>query len=607
MKKLVSIFKSYYEFIFIIIFGGVYVGFCSGFMINLPYCTWFSELGLAQKFLDGTMKISDLFFRYGEHGLFGYNLLFLLNLKLFNINTLFDVYVNDINVILIAVLTLILVRKSLKDRKGIFYPAFSALICLVLLSTVQWSSGGMETQVRLGILFFVIAAIFIDRSIREKVSVRYIIVTALLIILNINVFGTLYTFAPLPLIFILMLIYSIRHKQIKRDYIVIAGTYLFSTIFYIYSYSLFSGGTISNTGIKSNLLQMLQNPFEVIKSIFSFNASGLIGYSAIADGEISPHRFLFVGFIITCVYIYAIFRYCKSKMYRDTTVPLMFMAYTLTQLPMVLIGRVVSWQWVAEGWYVVHTKLGLAACIWIIIYDIQKLRSAKELSALSVKEKTEKKAYKLKCAYFVISILTFIVFTGALVFGSKCDFKRAPNIKVWFENMKPYLYVDNASDMPVDSAGNTPFADNLSHTMWSIGILKEYKLSVFAHPLVNTPQMASLPAARRLIGFYSYEGSRIWMSQSSSAVMYTGDNGNMTLKGDLPDFLLPNKITIYINDQQVYSNSLTSNDVNVQLKTAEKSYVTVKIVMDRSVVPSQIGKGQDQRNLGLRIETLYFK
>lgn len=94
--------KNKFEIGVVLLFGAIYCIYCSYVMLELPFLTWFDQLPLIDKLYTKELSLSDLMNTYGEHGMFGTNLLFLLNCGVFNMSTLFDVYLNDINVIIVA-------------------------------------------------------------------------------------------------------------------------------------------------------------------------------------------------------------------------------------------------------------------------------------------------------------------------------------------------------------------------------------------------------------------------------------------------------------------------------------------------------------------------
>jgi len=143
------------------LFGVIYILYCKYMMIELFYLTWLDQIPLADLFFSGKLKITDLFTRYGENGLFMNSCLYIANICFFHGITRFDVVINDINVIICCGIITWKTYKLVDGKKGII-----AIIieCLVMFNLAQGSSGGMETQVRLGILSFLLTMLMVDEE-----------------------------------------------------------------------------------------------------------------------------------------------------------------------------------------------------------------------------------------------------------------------------------------------------------------------------------------------------------------------------------------------------------------------------------------------------------
>ena len=60
-------------------FTAYYIFFIYSTQVNVVFLGWFSHIPLAEKYFQHTLQFKDLLSRYGEHGLFGYNLIFIFN------------------------------------------------------------------------------------------------------------------------------------------------------------------------------------------------------------------------------------------------------------------------------------------------------------------------------------------------------------------------------------------------------------------------------------------------------------------------------------------------------------------------------------------------
>lgn len=160
------------------VFAIFYIGCCSYYMIELPHMTWFDQIPLIDKFYSHTLNFRDLMSTYGEHGMFGTNILFLLNTILFKMSTLFDVYLNDLNVLIVAVICVYAIRNTWGKPRSLGYYITVLGVCFFAFNILQESSGAMETQVRLGLLFCVLIVFYIDSLLHSnKIGPRKLAIT----------------------------------------------------------------------------------------------------------------------------------------------------------------------------------------------------------------------------------------------------------------------------------------------------------------------------------------------------------------------------------------------------------------------------------------------
>lgn len=439
----------------IIGFSIYYIWYCNSRMVELPHLTWFDQLPLAELLFEGELKISDLFARYCEHGMLGNNILFLFNLCFFNGSTFFDVYINDINVIICGIIIMTYTYITLgEDKNKVIWVIIEGIF---LFGSMQGSSGAMETQVRLGILFFLFSMILVDKEFHDdENNLKHLFLTGIVIIASINVFGTLYSFAGIPLIWLISVVNILKKKYAKKS-IVISTVYTITIPMYIYQYKLLESNGLSSLG-NNSLLNVLQHPVQLIKSLLAWHANGVLGWAYHENADYNESLYLAVGFIVLLIVLISIFLYVFYKMYLITWMPLMCIVYSFGVFAMVYIGRPNGWEWTASEWYTVHIKIAMAASIWIYALLWKRVNKMKILIAFNA-----------------------ILFGILGLAGNIYELIRTPYVKQYYLEKQKYLFVENANDMPVDENGQTPLLHSLEMTMDSIDILKKYRLSVFRY------------------------------------------------------------------------------------------------------------------------------
>lgn len=455
--------KYKFEILFLTIGFIFFVKFCNSFMVELPHLSWFGHFQLIERLFNGTLSFKDLLrVRSGACGLLGYNILFLLNTICFKLTTFFDVYLNDLIVLIIGIICVCQLRK-ISIKQNFSYIIATILVCTTAFSAIQLSSGAMETQVRLGILFFVIVSVYVDKILVDNYGKKDLFYAIILIFFSINIFGTAYSFAGIPVIFLICLITFIKNKKINMSRFFIVLTYALSGIIYFLQYFVIIQGPwrLKEGSFFDSLLNIISKPFEVVRAICGYNASGLIGSAGYLDGKVPIGYYDVLGAIVTCIMIYALVMFVKLKLYKNTFLPVMFMGYSFFVPLLVMLDREVSVQWVINEWYVVNTKLGIIGTIMILFYVYQ--------SSIS------KNIFKFFSCAALIMIFVFSIY------GNTLHVARAVNVKAYYEAKQPYLFAQSIEELPVDANGLTPLIATPKETMDAINIMKKYKLCVYRY------------------------------------------------------------------------------------------------------------------------------
>jgi hypothetical protein len=551
--------KNKFEIGVVLLFGAIYCIYCSYVMLELPFLTWFDQLPLIDKLYTKELSLSDLMNTYGEHGMFGTNLLFLLNCGVFNMSTLFDVYLNDINVIIVAGICIYGFYKSCPEQQT----SYIYRICLIVISffafnIMQGSSGGMETQVRLGLLFCIIAMYMCDRILLEKTSPVYVIVTVLMIFFSMNVFGTLYSFAMLTIICLVNACKCVRYKSLKRREGVIVISCMCCGILYLVQYQLIGKGGMTSGGIAEATIFFLKNPISIWKGLVGYCGSFLLGYRALADGEISSELYLLIGTIVMLIVIYAIWRFFVEKQYRNSWFPIYLIFYSFFVWGMVLIGRYGNgsggWQWFTNDWYYVHTKIAVIGVIWILAHSFY--------------------AHKHILKQVALLALCFTLVGG--VYGSVIQVKVAPSIKNYYKEKQPYLFAEDISELSVDENGNTPLLHTREVTMQSIEILKKYSLSVYRYyDAYLQMQVGNTLSTCRIVKGISDDG---WVESSANLIILSGDQGIIHLEGRYTESITGDEvISISCNGDSLIEYALNSESFAFDIPCSVNSQIELTI------------------------------
>ncbi|KRE75411.1 hypothetical protein [Paenibacillus sp. Soil750] len=593
-------------FVFFSIYFSVYIQLTT---INLAWLTWFFHLDIAEKFLNGSLVFSDLINRYGEHGMLGYNILFLVNTKLFNVNNFFDGYLNLIVIILSTLTIYSAYKKTLeKNNKYTFVSnVFFISIIFVMFSIIQQSSGAMETQVRLGPLFFLITCYFINKYFYlENNKSKYLLIISVMIILSILIFGTLYSFAWIPCIVLSGFIHYFLRKKMDNGYIYINILLVASMLFYFYMYSLFNPTDGSEGSFASKLLIIIHHPIDAFKVILSFIGSGTLGRSLWEDNIIvNKNIMLYNGLFIFVVYIISIVLFIKTKMWSKTYFPLMLIGYTICVALFVFFGRSQEFYFATNYWYAVHTKFGLVGCLWIIFYYIITVFARNEKAIDFNFLKKSKTLISLFC-------IVLIIFLSQLI-SNLVEWKRAPYIKQFYERMAPYAFTPY--DLPINNEfGLTPLLNTVEETQRGIEIMRKYKLNIYhdfnhKYKFTNGDVLINGKNINALLGegWYGLEGIQQWVNNESNITFNSGEMGQLSISGFIPEVLDSNEIKITVNNKLILQKNV-SGKFTIEGTIPKNSIISMKINFTKSFVPNKLNNvNPDVRVLSGTIERITTK
>lgn len=580
---------------------GVYFGiYATVSGANVAYLAWFAHVPMIEKYFAGTWVWQDAIQRYGEHGLFGYNLLLLCNVKYFHLNVFFDIY---LNVGVVTGVGLIAARAYSRAeptvvggwlKVGLFAP-----VAFALFSVTQQSSGAMETQVRLGSFFYLLAAYWIDRMLLKPrataaTGAGTLLACFCLILLAVLVFGTLYTFAGFPALMALCL-YAMVARLGKQGYAAyILAALILAIVAYIRFYDLKlapSAGTASVAWIERLSFS--------IRFLATYLGSATLGRTLWEDGATTSRALmLWNGLFVAAAYLYSLWLFWRTNMHRVTWLPLMMIAYTVGVGVLVLIGRgaMFGWDGGTNYWYAVHVKFALAGCLWIYAHALLQARAAGNTVDLSA---------RLGRGAIISCVTISAACVVGLVLSNYLDWRRAPHVRRYFEAMIPYG-LGTLDEMPVDASGQTPFRSSPAETKYALRVFRDHGLTFYRlHRLPVEHREHDLFAqgdatkyARLGPGWYEREGPTRWVSGRAQIQFHPGPDGLITIEGYIPAWLVPNSIVLSADGQEYARQSLGEGAFKANAHVPTGIMLTLNIGFQKHLIPRAVGLSEDQRDLG---------
>lgn len=578
----------------LILFSAYFFYYASASSANVAYLSWFAHVPTIEKHFAGTLTLSDLIQRYGEHGLFGYNLLLLFNLEFFRLNVLFDAYLNAIAICVIGGLVLWSYVKS----AGVIAVRFDALLfaaplLLCLFSVAQGSSGAMETQVRLGTLTILVLMWGVDRSFKAtdvELGFAHYAFALLAVVTAVLLFGTLYSFGGFPLLFALCGATAFMRRERRLYGILVMAALIISVFAYVKFYSL----VVERPPGGITLSPVAWAVFG-FKFMCAYLGSASLSRTLWEDRIIQSEFWMIVnGFFVVVVHFHSIFLFFRSQMNRKTLLPLLMLGYSVGVGLLVLIGRgpLFGWTGGTNYWYAVHVKFGLAGCLWTYAYVW--LHQSRPMSAIQ--------RWLLLFPPVVISV--------SVIASNFADWKRAPHVKSYFEAMVPYAY--SSLPMPIDARGETPFRASPQETSRAIDVFRRHGLTYFSRftPITGGKIFSNGLASPSVFfgdGWHGAELKQRWISGRAELLFRSELNSEVMISGYIPGFLAPNALSVIIEGEVKEKKLLAEGAFNVTCRIPSNAVVSLVLQLDRKVVPSEVGMGADRRELGAIINEIVIK
>lgn len=552
------------------VFSVGYITYCNYIMTECPWQTWFDNQMISVNSLkQGTLTWKDISLRAGENGLLGYMLLLFVNVTFFGMKTMFEVQVNNFVVFLCGALLLWKMYRSAQKEwsKGWFWTA-ALLLCAVNFNPMQGSSGAMETQVRIGLLTGLWAACACDELMHQtKTSTRDLVYVSAVIAFSINIFGTLYSMAMIPAIFLLMLLRLLKNRKLDRSMTTIAASWFVCVVLYVMEYRLLTFGETGKSALNSGkifggIARFFLHPRTSLMALCSYNGSSVLGYAGWIDHKIDNRTYLWVGAFITLLMLCAVFCFFYFHMYEKTWLPLLLIGYTELVFVLVSVGRENNWEWFVNEWYQTHTRFGLIATVWILCWSAMKIK---------------RKAWK---ALLAGSLGISCIMLG---FGYTWTIQRAPSVKGYYERMQQYLFAVDESELPVDANGLTPLVASLDQTMYGINVMKKYNLSVYQY---YEPRHKMEILTGRAIGTTLDQALKTddiyddgWVGKKATIDIRTGASGQIVLEGYCPFDLRSNEtVSVYVNGEK-FSEQPVEKEFKIYIDTGKSnSIVEIQLV-----------------------------
>lgn len=554
-----------------------------------------------------TLTFSDLIYTKSGHMILGYHLIFIINTLFFNLNTMLEA---NVAAIILFIGTIILTRYYLNnfpiDRNIVFF-SYTTLI-LVIFGLGKWSKIllSMGIQDSIEFLFIIVVCILLDkiiikRDFSSKIKILLIIISSIhLVFFSIDTFIGLY-FVIFFIISLMTVFNFIINKKVSK----------FNIIYLL---------TISS-GILFQLMYIIANNKESIKlldfsNMILFYIRGLASFlinQELARAYLSDNFILILGLITASIFFASIIIYLKNKMYKQSLLPLLLIAHSLSYLTLVTIGRSSYGDDVGmASRYGGRYMTGLIGVIWIFVH----------FYIFNNKTKNKK----------IIIIGITLIFIGSLL--TSLNELKISKFRASYMDKRVELAITHK----IDETNYKMFqGTNPDYVSNAFKILDKYDLNVYS----NQKNIQHEEKAFRNLDLKTYVGKdinnlykgsyvvvdkendpQVWVRKESQITLeYKEGDSFIRIKGYIP-YNIHKKanrnveefnLKFLINGKEVDDFSVTKNTVlNHKIKIDENilriidgnSNFDFKIIASHEVNPKKAGIGKDIRDLSFIVSNI---
>lgn len=386
------------------------------------------------------------------------NILFLLNVKLFGLNTQVEIVLGAICMFINCCFLLWLFLKKI-DWNNAYIKGGFVLLAICMFNINQWEILTLEFSMgfTLRILMILWTVNYFD-TIQFKEKNKFSFGAYLLYLILVACLCGSYAPALLGTFVFVVLVKIFLKKETKRTLI----QNLLIVLFFSTGCVLIFWGTSSGAGDSSiGIFMEYLIDGTLFKAIFLMLGSSIMH---VESPLVSTYSELLVnlGAIVFVIYMIAIVIYFYRKMYEKTYVPIMLMAYTAGNILVISFGRIPMFGvgYVVSSRYVCETTLGLVGVCWIFLYEFQAIIN--KLNALAVVR---------VCALYTGLFIIFI----SLGYSDFVEKGIAPYRKMYSESLIQLMM--SGEEITDENSGG--FQADTELVKEGIEIMKQYKLGVF--------------------------------------------------------------------------------------------------------------------------------
>lgn len=415
--------------------------------------------GFVESYCKGNLVFEDIWRATAKTRILGYNLLQLINIKWFGMNSKIIALLIPFLMLGSALLIFREYRISLSpQRSPSFIAATFILLGLVIFNIVQLEG----LTFAYGFVFqspmpFFIASFISLELFLSKGKPQYWPAALILPVLAILVFGGSHTFSFAPALCAAFVCYVLtRRSSLPEGFWMRA---LFISVFlallaFVYMYNIEHRDYFPNASLHAD--KVLERPLEALQFLFAAFGASVVGVNA-ANIYFSFHQMVLLGIFVLSLHAVSLHLFIKSGLYKRTYLPFFLLMQTFFYLMFMTLGRFgYGIDYGMSSRYTCVSVYGLVGAIWVIIFFLTGAEDSKP-------------RWRLLLYVPIVAIFSGILLTSVV------EWRIGPHRNAYFQNLKEIaLRVDHATDDELSK-----FEERPELVRQSLQILKDCNLNVF--------------------------------------------------------------------------------------------------------------------------------
>ncbi len=545
---------------------------------DIIFQTQFVNLFLLERWEEGEIGFGGLFTRFGEHGMLGYNLLFILNARLFRLTSFFDYYLSAFFIIVSAIVILKFYLDKFSASHSVFFYAALITLAVVLFSPAQKFGSGMDIQVRGGLASQIIFVYWLSAKLgaREVTLLDYI-VAGLATLCCFFIFGTFYGLAWYPAFFLIIYL-GFKFSSVPKFWSFLALCLIASFGLYVIVYGIIEIFATSESSLADDI-----SFSKLLLSLLFYVGGAVLSGLPLEAGLVGSSGFLLISVAVLVFLGFLVVQRVRDHRLIEDIFPISLITYSIFVGLLVAIGRASEgdWTWMVNEWYHIHAN---KLCAGLCLLGFATIRDAPN---------PQRKGIVSACIWMIVV---------AVLLGAKLEVEKAPHIKAWLESK--YAVLADPSLATVNQSGVTELAVSSSELVRGSAILEKYKLNIHSpgrHFFSDVGD--SLDTARLEAGWFAPEGGGRWIGKRATALLDVSSEATITITGFVVEVNSP-------VDVRAQCGSLESNFIigpgsfRIEIPCGESGVRRLKLTVGKTFVPKEQGGSDDVRALGVFVTSV---